>query len=69
MDLVLGRFADAEIDRLDDEELAIFEHLMEAPDRDLFSWLTGSIETPGNYDTVVFRRIKAYYELNEGTAS
>ncbi|WP_294644058.1 succinate dehydrogenase assembly factor 2 [uncultured Aureimonas sp.] len=65
MDLVLGRFADAEIDKLDDEELGVFEHLMEAPDRDLFSWLTGSSETPANYDTPVFRRIRSYYELND----
>ncbi|RIY01608.1 succinate dehydrogenase assembly factor 2 family protein [Aureimonas flava] len=65
MDLVLGRFADAEIGRLDDEELTLFEHLMEAPDRDLFSWLTGSAATPANYDTTVFRRIRAHYELND----
>ncbi|WP_279478644.1 succinate dehydrogenase assembly factor 2 [Aureimonas sp. SK2] len=65
MDLVLGRFADAEIDKLTDEELTVFEHLMEAPDRDLFTWLTGSAETPANYDTPVFRRIRSYYELND----
>ena len=69
MDLVLGRFADAEIDRLDDEELTVFEHLMEAPDRDLFTWLTRSAETPANYDTPVFRRIRAYYELSEESRS
>ncbi len=65
MDLVLGRFADAEIDKLSDEEMTIYEHLMEAPDRDLFTWLTGSVETPTNYDTPVFRRIRSYYELND----
>ncbi|MBB4000568.1 FAD assembly factor SdhE [Aureimonas pseudogalii] len=64
MDLVLGRFADAEIDKLDDGEMEIFELLMEAPDRDLFTWLTGSAETPANYDTPVFRRIRSFYELH-----
>jgi antitoxin CptB len=64
MDLVLGRFADAEIHKLDDDEMEVFELLMEAPDRDLFTWLTGSAETPANYDTPVFQRIRSFYELH-----
>jgi antitoxin CptB len=69
MDLVLGRFADAEIHNLDDGELGVFELLMEAPDRDLFSWMTGSAETPANYDTPVFRRIRSFYELQDQTSA
>ncbi|WP_062222517.1 FAD assembly factor SdhE [Aureimonas sp. D3] len=69
MDLVLGRFADAEIGSLSDHDLTIYEHLMEAPDRDLFSWLTGTQETPANYDTPVFQRIKSFYALNQMDAS
>ena len=61
MDLVLGRFADAEIDRLSDDELNDFEHLMEAPDRDLFRWITGTDDTPANYDTAVFRRVQRFH--------
>ncbi|GGD88896.1 hypothetical protein GCM10011390_04580 [Aureimonas endophytica] len=64
MDLVLGRFADAEIDRLDDAEMDDYELLMEAPDRDLFQWLTGEAETPQNYDTSVFRRIRSFYAVD-----
>jgi antitoxin CptB len=62
MDLLMGRFADAEIDRLDDAELEIFEALVEAPDRDLFAWLTDAVETPPAYDTAIFRRLKAFHE-------
>lgn len=61
MDLVLGRFADAEIGTLDDAEMDDYELLMEAQDRDLFQWLTGEVATPDNYDTPVFRRIKSFY--------
>ncbi|MBC8131205.1 MAG: succinate dehydrogenase assembly factor 2 [Rhizobiaceae bacterium] len=61
MDLVLGRFADAEIGTLPDDEMGDYELLMEAPDRDLFQWLTGEAPTPDNYDTPVFRRIKDFY--------
>lgn len=69
MDLVLGRFADAEIDELSEAELDVYEHLMEAPDRDLFSWVTGSVPTPPEYDTPVFHRIRSYYSLNETDAA
>ncbi|KAA0970443.1 succinate dehydrogenase assembly factor 2 [Aureimonas fodinaquatilis] len=65
MDLVLGRFADAEIDKLTDDELTIYEHLIDAPDRQLFSWLTGTEETPEEYDTDIFARIRDFYTLPE----
>ncbi len=62
MDLLMGRFADAEIDRFDDREFADFEALIEVPDRDLFAWIAGKAETPATYDTEVFRRLKAFHE-------
>ncbi|KLK92279.1 hypothetical protein AA309_14880 [Microvirga vignae] len=61
MDLIMGRFADAEIADLSEEELADFEHLIEITDRDLLGWITGEIETPSNYDTPLFRRLKAFH--------
>ena len=61
MDLLMGRFADSELKGLPDAELDDLELLMEAPDRDVFSWLTGELETPGNYDTAVFRRLRAFH--------
>ena len=67
MDLVLGRFADAEIDKLTDAEMDEYEQLMEAPDPDLFKWLSGEAETPANFDTAIFSRIKAFYAGSEAT--
>ncbi|WAJ30935.1 succinate dehydrogenase assembly factor 2 [Antarcticirhabdus aurantiaca] len=67
MDLVLGRFADAEIDKLTDAEMDVYEVLMEVPDRDLFKWMTGEAETPANYDTPLFRRICAFHGASEQT--
>ncbi|GGH15873.1 hypothetical protein GCM10007036_16130 [Alsobacter metallidurans] len=61
MDLIMGQFADAQIDQLTDAELDIYEHLIEAPDRDILMWLTGEAPTPANYDTPVFHRIKAFH--------
>lgn len=61
MDLILGRFVNAEIDRLSKSEIDDYELLLEAQDRDVFSWLTGEAETPEAYDTPIFRKIRAFH--------
>ncbi|MGB6174835.1 MAG: succinate dehydrogenase assembly factor 2 [Methylocella sp.] len=61
MDLILGRFADAEIAGLCESELDDYELLLEAPDRDVFSWLTFEAETPRLYDTPVLGKIRAFH--------
>ena len=61
MDLLMGRFADSEIEALPETEIDELEQLMEAPDRDVFSWLTGELTLPDNFDTAVFRRIQAFH--------
>ena len=61
MDLLLGRFADAEIAKLSERELDDYERLLEAPDRDVFSWFTGEAATPCLYDTPLLRKIRAFH--------
>lgn len=61
MDLLMGSFTDSAIASMTDEELSVFETLIEAPDRDIFSWITGAAETPSNYDTEIFRRLKRFH--------
>jgi antitoxin CptB len=61
MDILLGKFADAQIAELNDAELDDFEALMELPDRDVFMWLSGEDETPPGYDTPVFRKLKQFH--------
>lgn len=66
MDLIMGRFADVHIGGFSESELDDFERLIEVPDRDLFSWVTGKAETPANYDTGVFRSLKAFHSEGKG---
>lgn len=61
MDLIMGRFADAHIDGLDDAALDDFERLIEVPDRDLFAWLTDADQVPTNYDTKLYQQIKIFH--------
>src|SRR5262245_48899704 len=53
MDLIIGRFADAHIDKFDAKGLDDFEHLIEAPNADLYAWITGNESAPASYDTAV----------------
>jgi antitoxin CptB len=61
MDLIMGQYADAAIDRLTDAELAEFERLIEVPDRDLLAWVTGEERVPGNYDSALFRKLRDFH--------
>jgi antitoxin CptB len=64
MDLVLGRFADAEITGLTDEELGQFERLIELPDPDLYAALTGDGRLPAEHATALFARIKSFVAVD-----
>jgi antitoxin CptB len=60
MDLILGRFADAEIARLSEDELAQFEYLMDVPDPDLYAALTGKMAPAPEYANRLFERIRSF---------
>ena len=64
MDLVLGRFVDSEVAVLADAEIDDLEALMEVPDPELYLWIAGTADVPGNYDTAVFRKIVAFHHGN-----
>lgn len=60
MDLILGRFADAEISGMRDDDLTELERLIEVPDPDLYAALTGDKPLDPEYATALFERIKAF---------
>jgi antitoxin CptB len=61
MDFVLGRFADAELTRLDDAQLAELETWLDIPDQQIFAWVNGSETAPAEIDTALFRRLCAFH--------
>lgn len=60
MDLILGRFADAEIGNLSDAELTELETLLEVNDPDLYAAITGDKVLPPDVTGTLFARIKAF---------
>lgn len=60
MDLILGRFADAEIADLSDGDMAELERLIDVPDPDLYAALTGDKPLDPEYASALFDRIKAF---------
>lgn len=47
MDIVLGRFAEAEADGMSEEQLAVLEQLLSLPDPQIDQWVKGSEAPPG----------------------
>jgi antitoxin CptB len=64
-DLIVGRFADAYIEKLDDGALDDFERLIEVPNASLYAWVVGSEAVPPDYDTAVLRDLIAFHESAE----
>ena len=60
MDLILGRFADAEIGNLSDDELTQLETLLEEADPDLYAAITGDKVISAEITSPLFARIKAF---------
>ena len=59
-DLILGGFAKAHIESLSDEELTMFEHLLNAADQDIYDWVSGKMPVPAQYDTSLFEKIRQF---------
>jgi len=65
MDLIIGRFADVYIDQFDQPGLDDFERLIEAPNAELYAWVTGAEAVPANFDTEVLAKLRAFH--NQGS--
>jgi antitoxin CptB len=60
-DLIMGRFADVHIEGFSDAELDQYEHLLDALETELLSWVTGIEAVPAEHDTAMFRRVRDFH--------
>jgi antitoxin CptB len=65
MDLILGRFANAEIATLTDGELSELEQLLELPDPDFYAAIIGAQQLPADAPRVLFARIQAFRAVEQ----
>ncbi len=49
MDIILSRFADARLARLDAAQLDSYEALLSENDQDLYQWVTGQVSAPDRF--------------------
>ena len=59
-DILLGQFARAHIGSFDSAELDQYEKLLATGDNDIFDWVSGKAEIPGDADTPVLRKLLAF---------
>ena len=61
VDLLLGRFADASLDKLDEEALAAFEAILDVPDPEVLAWITGEEAIPAESNSHLLRQLIAFH--------
>ena len=62
-DIILGNFADDMLPELTDDELDIFEILLEVPDQDLYGWIIERDPTPPDHQSIIMNRLNQYYKI------
>jgi antitoxin CptB len=69
IDLILGGFADARLAGLDDAALDHFEALLDAPDQEVYAWITEAEPAPSAFETPTLALIRAFrFELSPPNA-
>ena len=61
VDLLLGRFADARVPDMSEANLVAFEALLDLPDPEILSWMTGEAEVPPEHDSGFVRDLIAFH--------
>ena len=59
LDLVLGEFVREELETLPDDELALLAQLLDAPDNDLWDWVSARSDPPDPGMAGLVRRLRA----------
>lgn len=59
-DLLLGQFANKHLPLLTDEQIDLFEKLLDAGDPSIFAWVKGDEKVPPHFDNSVLNLIKDF---------
>jgi antitoxin CptB len=61
LDLMFGRFADAQLATLSEAEIGEFERWLEVPDPQMFNYVNGAETPPAALDSALFKRLLAFH--------
>ncbi len=64
MDIVLGTYFDRHHHAFTPTQLDEFEALLEAPDTEMFKWLSGKEQTPDEFNSQLWQDIIAYWKTS-----
>lgn len=53
MDLILGNWADANLDALSEEDLQLYDQLLTENDHDLYMWVSGQSQPPAQFSALL----------------
>jgi len=62
-DEFLGRFAEAYLPRMTDEQLDLYERLIKNADPDLYQWITGRVTPPSQWDNEIMTLLRQFRPL------
>jgi antitoxin CptB len=69
IDLILGGFADRRLETLDESGVQAFEALLQAPDQEVYAWITETERPPPEHDTPTLALIQAFrFTVTQSTA-
>ena len=66
LDLLLGNFADRELDAMTADQVDRYEELLEVPEPVMTDWLMGRGTPPSDLDSDVMRRLLAFQYRPDG---
>lgn len=60
MDQILGSFANQYIPQFSEEELDLYEQMLENSDPELYDWICGRAEVPANKNSAILEKLLNY---------
>lgn len=59
-DLLLGRFADSQVESFDARQLALYEAILQESDPDILAWIAGRESPPAKHDNDVMNLLLSF---------
>lgn len=62
-DIILGHFSDEALPTMSDDDMDIFEVLLEVPDQDLYGWIIERDPTPPEHQSTIMNQLNQFYKV------